>query len=180
MIWRPRILSRRVLLDSPHMRVVEDRVRIGARTFTYQFRPHGPVVAIVALTRRGELVLVRQYRHAVGRTLLELPAGSVERGEAPLAAAKRELLEETGYASRSWRRLVIAHPAPAHTGVRKHYYLARDARRVRAARPERYEFLRPEVVPLKRLLRRFPAIPRAAEGLLLGIALAARYHRSTS
>lgn len=179
MAWRARVLSRRVLLDSPHMRVVEDRVRIGRRTFTYQFRPHGPVVAIVALTARGGLVVVRQYRHAVGRTLLELPAGTVERGEAPLAAAKRELLEETGFAARRWRRLAIAHPAPAHTGVRKHYFLAQDARRVRRPRPDRYEFLRPAVMPLARLQRRFPRISAAAEGLLLGIALAGRYHRGS-
>ncbi len=177
MNWRARVLSRRVLLNSPHMRVVEDRVRIGRQTFTYQFRPHGPVVAIVAVTARGGLVVVRQYRHAVRRTLLELPAGSVERGEAPLAAAKRELLEETGFASRRWRRLVASHPAPANSGIRKHYYLALDARRIRRARPERFEFLRPEVLPLARLLRQFPRIAGAAEGLLLGIAMAGRYHR---
>src|SRR6185503_21228824 len=54
---------------------------------------------IVALTKDGQVVLVRQYRHGVCDVLLEFPGGVVERGEDPVEGAKRELLEETGYSS---------------------------------------------------------------------------------
>lgn len=73
---------------------------------------HPGAVAIAAEDEKGELVLVRQYRHALGRRLLELPAGRLERGEAPIAAAKRELEEETGLSAREWKDLGAIVPAP--------------------------------------------------------------------
>jgi ADP-ribose pyrophosphatase len=136
------------------------------------------VVAIVALTPRNEMVLVRQYRHPVGRTLLEIPAGMVEPREALLAAAKREFLEETGFTAPSWRSLGAWFPSPAHTSVEKHVFLARGARRVRDQSLDPTEFLRVEVIPLSALWRRFERTPgHFAEGLLTGIALARRWSR---
>jgi len=174
--WRARILRRKILVRRPWMTIVEDRVRIGKKEFTYVHRPHGPVVAIVALTPKNEMVLVRQYRHPVRRALLEIPAGGVEGREPLLAAAKREFLEETGFTAPRWKKLGAWYPSPAHTGVVKHVYLALGARRVRAQHLDDTEFLRVEVVPLRRLWKSFNRLPDdKAEGLLTGIALARRY-----
>lgn len=70
-------------------------------------------VAVAARCASGELLLVRQYRHAIGDWLLELPAGRVDAGEDPLAAARRELEEEAGYRARRWSELTRVHLAPA-------------------------------------------------------------------
>jgi 8-oxo-dGTP pyrophosphatase MutT (NUDIX family) len=69
-------------------------------------------VAIVALDADGRVVLVRQARRAIGTELLELPAGLVDEGEEPLAAAQRELREETGLRGGSWRELAAFWTSP--------------------------------------------------------------------
>ena len=70
-------------------------------------------VIVFALTRKQEVVLIEQYRHGVQKTILELPGGSVDAGESPLEAAKRELLEETGYASDTFIEVGHGSPNPA-------------------------------------------------------------------
>lgn len=59
-------------------------------------------VHVIAITKDGRMVIIRQYRHGLGRTCFEIPAGCVEEGEEPLEAAKRELREETGYTGGEW------------------------------------------------------------------------------
>lgn len=79
-----------------HVRV--DHVRLPSGTESVrEVVEHSGAVAIVALTANDELILVRQWRHAVGMELLELPAGTAEPGEEPETTAVRELFEETGY-----------------------------------------------------------------------------------
>lgn len=87
---------------------------------------HPGAVAIAALDERGELLLVRQYRHAARDWLLEIPAGRLERGETPLAAAQRELAEETGHRARRWRELATFLPAPGFCSERIHLFEARE------------------------------------------------------
>src|SRR4030095_16579963 len=79
---------------------------------------HPGAVAIAALDAAGELVLVRQYRHAAREELIEIPAGRLEKEEAPLAAAQRELAEETGRSAREWRTLATFLPAPGFCSER--------------------------------------------------------------
>ncbi len=86
-------------------------------------------VNIIALTDERRIVLVRQYRHGIDRVALELPAGTVERGEDPLATARRELAEETGYTSDRWTLLGSVHPNPAFQDNRCYHLLAEGARR---------------------------------------------------
>jgi ADP-ribose pyrophosphatase len=87
---------------------------------------HRGAVAVAPLDEQGRLLLVRQYRHATGDWLLEVPAGRLEPGEEPLAAAKRELEEETGLRAGSWERLTEFFPAPGFCSERITLYLATE------------------------------------------------------
>lgn len=73
-----------------------------------------------------DVILERQYRHAVGQYLIELPAGTRDPGEAPLAAAKREMIEETGYRAKRWTMLVRYFASPGFLAEWMQIYLARD------------------------------------------------------
>ncbi len=83
-------------------------------------------IAVVAVDRADCLVLVRQFREAARRSLLELPAGTVDEGEEPLATAKRELAEEIGKAARDWTHLVTCYGSPGFSDEEFHIYLATD------------------------------------------------------
>jgi len=81
---------------------------------------------VVPITREGEVVLVRQYRHGSARVTLEIPGGLVDPGEDPAATALRECLEETGYRGRNVVSLGVVNPNPALFDNRLHAYLATD------------------------------------------------------
>jgi ADP-ribose pyrophosphatase len=87
-----------------------------------------PWVNVIALTEREEVVLIRQYRHGTREVTLEIPGGLVDAGEEPMAAAKRELLEETGYRGEEWIDLGYVHPNPAIQNNRCHTFLALGAK----------------------------------------------------
>ncbi|MEK7181008.1 MAG: NUDIX hydrolase [Patescibacteria group bacterium] len=85
-------------------------------------------VHIVALTNNNKIIMVRQYKHGAGKILFEVPAGYLHKKEAPLAAAKRELLEETGYAAKKWRRLGFFYSNPTcEKGNGTYIFLAEGA-----------------------------------------------------
>lgn len=85
---------------------------------------------IVALTKNGEVVLVRQYRHGVNQVLLEFPGGVVEDEEDPKTGARRELLEETGYTASQWIEIGKIYPNPALQTNTLHCYLALGAEKI--------------------------------------------------
>jgi ADP-ribose pyrophosphatase len=85
-----------------------------------------PWVNVIALTDREEVVLIQQYRHGTGEVTLEIPGGLADADE-PSAAAKRELLEETGYRGEEWIDLGYVHPNPAIQNNRCHTFLALGA-----------------------------------------------------
>jgi ADP-ribose pyrophosphatase len=83
-----------------------------------------PWINVIPLTPAQEVVLIRQYRHGIREVTLEIPGGLVEAAEPPLTAAKRELLEETGYRGETWVDLGYVHPNPAIQNNRCHTFLA--------------------------------------------------------
>jgi 8-oxo-dGTP pyrophosphatase MutT (NUDIX family) len=94
----PRILDRRLAFESPYLDVVEKQVDLGGArgVETFWSVRTGGYTAVIALTDDGLIPLVSQYRPAVEAQVLELPSGTIEDGESPADAARRELLEETG------------------------------------------------------------------------------------
>jgi 8-oxo-dGTP pyrophosphatase MutT (NUDIX family) len=84
---------------------------------------------VIAVTPDGKLVLVRQFRFGIEEFSLEIPGGIIDPGETPVAAAVRELREETGYSARSWTHLALTHPGIGYSDERIEYYLARDLQR---------------------------------------------------
>ena len=95
-------------------------------------RHNGSVVVLAVDESKNpkdpDIIFERQYRHAAGQFLIELPAGRVEPGESTLAAAKREMIEETGYRARRWTLLTKYFASPGFLGEWMQIYLARDIR----------------------------------------------------
>jgi ADP-ribose pyrophosphatase len=87
---------------------------------------HPGAVVIVPVDRQGRILWVRQYRHAAARSLLELPAGTLEAGEEPEVCARRELIEETGFAAASWSALGGFYSAPGFCSEYLHAFAATD------------------------------------------------------
>jgi len=118
---------------------------------------HAGSVVILAVqesdSSKDPLVVVeRQYRHAAGQYLLELPAGKRDQGETSLAAAKRELIEETGYRARRWTKLVRYYPSPGFVGEWMEIWLAQGIA-AGAAHPEADECIQVSLMPLSALLK---------------------------
>ncbi len=109
-------LSREELLRGHFLHVVRDEVALpsGAHA-TREFVIHPGAVMIVPMLDDGRVVLERQYRHPVGRVMIEFPAGKLDPGEDRLACARRELQEETGYTAREWAYAGQLHPVISYS-----------------------------------------------------------------
>jgi 8-oxo-dGTP pyrophosphatase MutT (NUDIX family) len=104
-------------------------------------------VNVIALTPDLDIILAEQYRHPVRKLMVEFPAGAVDDGEEPLAAIKRELLEETGYASDEWHLLGSCDANPARQTNHLHSYLALRAYKIGKQSLGHGEFIRTHLVP---------------------------------
>lgn len=93
-------------------------------TATREHFHHPGAAAIVPVLPDGRLVLVKQYRYPMHRAFVEFPAGKIDKGEAPLATAQRELIEETGYRGGEWTELTTIHNAIAYCDERIVLFMA--------------------------------------------------------
>jgi 8-oxo-dGTP pyrophosphatase MutT (NUDIX family) len=105
-------------------------------------------VNIIALTTTAHVVLVRQHRHGINDMALEIPSGLVDEGEAPLAAAQRELAEETGYTGERWLVLGRSRPNAAFMNNWCYHVLAEDVRHTAQLHLDPGEDIAVELVPL--------------------------------
>jgi ADP-ribose pyrophosphatase len=111
-------------------------------------------VNVVALTKTQEVVLVEQYRHGIQKTVLELPGGSMEPEDiSPLEAAKRELLEESGYTSDNFLATGIISPNPATHNNFIHCYLATNIELVGNLNLDSTEIINAKLLPLEHLIK---------------------------
>lgn len=136
---------------------LEDAVLPGGRRLALEVVRHPGGAAAAALDDRGRVCLLRQYRHAAGGWLWEVPAGKLDPGEPPLETARRELEEEAGVRGRSWLPLGEIVTAPGFCDEVIHLFLARELAVV-AARPEAHEVLEVHWVAFEE------ALARAASG----------------
>jgi len=122
---RETLTDRRTVYSGRLLTIHEDDVRLVDGTPAQrEVVAHPGAVAIVAIDSDGRVVLVRQWRHAVGRALWELPAGTRDPDEAPLRTAERELAEETGLRAGDLRPLAAAPLTPGYSTEVMHFFLA--------------------------------------------------------
>ncbi len=107
--------------------IIKETFILGNHELTRDYMQHMGAVAVLAVNENDEVLTIHQYRHPVGANLLEIPAGLLDfPEESPLAAAKRELLEETGYAANEWFTLCDFCTSPGSSSEAVRIFLARD------------------------------------------------------
>jgi len=154
---KDRVISSREVYHGPAFRVTADEVLepSGVRT-RRDIVHHSGSVVILAIEEEGgsepRVLLERQYRHAARQMLWELPAGRIDEGENDLAAAKRELLEETGYTASRWRRILHFYASPGFLAEAMNLYFARGLR-PGPAQPEADEVIQVRMVLLSAAVR---------------------------
>jgi ADP-ribose pyrophosphatase len=130
-------MARKILYEEPLrgeevwsgrlLRVHRDEVRLpDGRTSVREYIRHPGAVVVLPLLAGDRLLLERQFRYPLGRDFIELPAGKIDPGEAPLACAMRELREETGYTARQWTYVTTVYPCIGYADERLVYYLAQE------------------------------------------------------
>src|SRR6266481_4245048 len=151
-----RVLSSRLVYRGPVFWVTSERVQepSGVRVLREVVHHTGSVVILATEDgpREPLVLLERQYRHAANSYLWELPAGRIDKGENALAAAKRELLEETGYTASRWKRILKFYASPGFVAETMNLYLARGLR-AGTAQPEADEMIQQRLVPLSTAVR---------------------------
>lgn len=148
--WK--ILETEELIKAPFFRMRKDRCqmpdgRIMPGYYTFEFSDW---VNVVPVTSDGNMVLVRQYRHAAESVELEIPGGSLHGNqENPQIAGQRELKEETGFESSNWTYLGYHHPNPALQNNKMHTFLALDCQQTSPPNLDPYEDLTTEVLSVQ-------------------------------
>jgi ADP-ribose pyrophosphatase len=150
-----RVLSSRVMYRGPIFSVASEEVvePSGVTVHRDIVRHGGSVVVMPVDESRSEprVLLVQQYRHAAQQYLWELCAGRVDQGESEQVAAKRELLEETGYSAKLWKRILTFYASPGFVSETMSIYLAQDLR-AGVARPEEDEDIELKLLPMTKAL----------------------------
>jgi len=152
-LWEKTLESRQIF-EGRVLKVRLDQVELpNGATSGREIVDHPGGVAILALDENNNVLTVTQYRYAYGKTLLEIPAGKLEYGEEPYAAAMRELREETGATTDKLLPLGEIYPTPGYCNEIIRLYLARDLRWGEMD-PDEDEFLSVERIPFSVMLER--------------------------
>jgi ADP-ribose pyrophosphatase len=153
---KARLISSRIVYKGPVFWVTTDHVQEpgGVRARRDLIHHSGSVVVLAVDDSKPtpRVLLERQYRHAAGSYLWEIPAGRIEPGEQPLHAGKRELLEETGYTAQSWRRIFKFYASPGFVAETMSVFLATGLQ-AGEAHPEADEIIYKRMVPLPQAIR---------------------------
>jgi ADP-ribose pyrophosphatase len=150
-----RIVDSKTLYKGRIVTLVKDRLILDAdkkKLVTRELLRHPGAAVILPFLDEKNILLLRQFRYAAKGDLWEVPAGTLEKGEPPLACAKRELEEETGYRAKKWTFLASFLPAPGISDELMTLYRA-DRLFPGAANLDHDEFLVPEAVPIKKARR---------------------------
>lgn len=144
-----KLLKSEILLKGRAFAIRRDWMKTpDGRETKFDIIEHGGSVVLVPLDADGNLLFVRQYRHAAGQDLLELPAGTLDEGEAPEVCAAREIREETGFAAGKLEKLGEFYLAPGYSTEFMIVYLATDLKHD-PLEADADEFLSVEKIPVK-------------------------------
>jgi ADP-ribose pyrophosphatase len=122
-----KLISSEQIYDGRLVHLSVDTVQLpNGETAKRELVRHGGAVAVVPMDNNGDVIMVRQYRHAAGRIMLEIPAGTLHKDEDPALCAVRELQEEAGYKPGRLQKLGGMFVAPGYTTEFIHLYLATD------------------------------------------------------
>lgn len=127
--WK--ILKSEYLFRRPWLTVRRDCVELpdGRQNPEFYILEYPDWVNVIAITDDGQFVMERQYRHGLGKTCFEIPAGVIEKGETPLEAAKRELMEETGYGEGEWKEIMSVSGNSSTTNNISHCFVAKGVKK---------------------------------------------------
>ncbi len=117
-----------LIYDGKIVRLIISDGTIKGKKARWEVVHHIGSVGVVPFITKDKIILVEQFRYAVGERLLEIPAGTLRKGEAPLAAVKREIIEETGYSAKVFKKLDVFYPSPGVTDEVVYLYKANGLR----------------------------------------------------
>lgn len=140
--WK--IIHSEYIIKRPWLTARKDEVELpdGTRNPEYYILEYPGWVNVIAQTRTGQFVMVRQYRHGLAEVFTELPAGVMEKGETPEQAARRELMEETGFGGGQWKLWSVLSANPSAMTNLSYSFLATDVEQLSVPHPDRTEDLR--------------------------------------
>ena len=173
------LLKRTSIYRGKIIHLIREELQVHHRHLVRETIQHPGAVVIVPLIDRSHIVFVRQYRRAIDRTILELPAGTLEPGEAPRACARRELEEETGWRAGRLQRIGQFFAAPGCLSEQMTIFLAQQLTRV-PARPEPDEFLTPITLSLSSALAKIASGAICDAKTIIGVLFLERETLRTS
>jgi ADP-ribose pyrophosphatase len=148
-----RTLDSRLVFEGVFLKLFVDQVQSAdGHQGTREYLRHPGAVMIIPLLDAEHVLLERQFRYPLGRSIVEFPAGKIDPGEPPFECARRELFEETGYTARRWSHLGGLHNAIAYSDERIEIYLAEDLERSGDATLDAGETLEVFEAPWRQLL----------------------------
>jgi len=152
-IWK--ILSSRLVIETPHLHLRSDTIELpdGNVVDDYFVQETRGYSVILPITADGNVVLVRQYKHGVGKIIVELPAGGIDPGEDPAACAVRELAEETGFVGDAPEFIGSFSTNPTGSNGRFYLYVIRNATRQVEQHLDSTELIEVEITDFDTLLR---------------------------
>lgn len=141
----------REIADCRIFKVREDSMQSGDKKGSFFIIENPDWVNVIAITKDSGIVLIEQFRHGIGEIILEIPGGMIDDGEEPETAARRELLEETGYAAEKFVFLGKSRPNPAINDNWLYHFACFDAEQIEAVKFDEHESVLTKLYPLNRI-----------------------------
>jgi len=140
--FEERTIHRKTIFEGRIIDLYLDEVSLpNGKTSSREIIKHPGAVAVIAITEEEKILLVEQYRKALERTLIEIPAGKLEKGEDPRESAKRELMEETGYTCENLEHITSFYTSPGFANELVHIYQATGLKQERELQLDEDEFV---------------------------------------